>query len=101
MKEQFTPGPWDVCRIKHYHPQLIGETCCVKIGENILELDYIGLGNENKDYKQSEANAFLIAAAPEMYEALSDICKVFKKDGRFPKTWPEIEKLLRKARGEE
>lgn len=68
MKEKFTPGPWGACKIKHYHPQLIGETCCVKIGENIIEIDYIGIGNENKDYKQSEANAALIAAAPEMYE---------------------------------
>lgn len=100
MNEKFTPGPWNVCRIKHYHPQLIGETCCVKIGENILELDYIGVGNENKDYVQSQANAFLIAAAPEMYEALDDIYKVFKMDGRFPKVVPELEKLLKKARGE-
>lgn len=100
MNEKFTPGPWNSCRIKHYHPQLIGETCCVRIGENILELDYTELGNENKDYKQSEANASLIASAPEMYEKLGDICRVLKMDGRFPTTTSEIEKLLQKARGE-
>ena len=97
---KFTPGPWGACKIKHYHPQLIGETCCVKIGENILELDYIGLGHENKDYEQSKANASLIAAAPEMYEKLGDICKVLKMDGRFSTTVSELEKLLKKARGE-
>lgn len=100
MKEQFTPGPWQACKMKHCHPQLIGETCCVKIGKTVLALDYVGFGHENKDYERSEANAALIAAAPEMYEALSDICKVFKMDGRFSKTVSELEKLLKKARGE-
>lgn len=42
----------------------------------------------------------LYQAAPEMYEALEDICKVLKMDGRFPKVVPELEKLLKKARGE-
>lgn len=67
-EEKFTPGPGRACKIKHCHPSLIGETCCVKIGENIIELDYIGFGHENKDYARWEANAALIAAAPEMYE---------------------------------
>ena len=67
---KFTPGPWHVCKMKHCYPQLIGETCCVKIGETILALDYVGFGHENKDYEQSEANAALISAAPEMYELL-------------------------------
>lgn len=42
----------------------------------------------------------LYQAAPVMYEALEDICKVLKTDGRFPNVVPELEKLLKKARGE-
>lgn len=102
-EEKFTPGPWSACRIKHCHPQLIGETCCVKIGENIIELDYIGVGNENKDYEQSEANAALIAAAPEMYEQLKRHCALCMM------MHPDCEgcdicdtgKVLKKVRGEE
>ena len=102
MKEKFTPGPWGACKIKHYHPQLIGETCCVKIGENIIEIDYIGIGNENKDYKQSEANAALIAAAPEMYEQLKrhcTLCMMMHPDCEGCEIC-DTRKVLMKARGE-
>lgn len=85
MKEKFTPGPW------FYKKDLV--TIFSEEG------DICDLTSSNGKQMPVESNGFLIAAAPEMYEALSDICKVFKKDGRFPKTWREIEKLLRKARG--
>ena len=42
----------------------------------------------------------LYQAAPVMYEALEDICKVLKMDDRFSTTVSELEKLLKKARGE-
>lgn len=98
----FTPGPWHKCKMKHCYPQLIGETCCVKIGENIIELDYIGFGHENKDYAQSEANAALIAAAPELYKELEKHCALCMM------MHPDCEgcdicdtgKVLKKARGE-
>ena len=104
-KTNFTPGPWGACKIKHYHPQLIGETCCVKIGENIIEIDYIGIGHENKDYQQSEANAALIAAAPEMYEFIRWIrsvqgqCAIMKCRKFLPEILDKADEILQKARG--
>lgn len=50
--------------------------------------------------KKAEANAALIAAAPEMYEGLKEIRDVMEKDGRFGRTVEAIDKLLKKARGE-
>ena len=105
-EEKFTPGPWSACKIEHYHPQLIGETCCVKIGENIIELDYIEFGHENKDYEQSEANAALIAAAPEMYEFILWIrsvqgqCAIMKWRKFLPKILDKADEILHKAQGE-
>lgn len=100
---KFTPGPWAACKIEHYHPKLIGETCCVKIGENIIELDYIGVGHENKDYEQSEANAALIAAAPELYKELEKhcaLCMMMHPDCEGCEIC-DTGKVLKKARGEE
>ena len=99
---EFTPGPWYKCKMKHCHPQLVGETCCVKIGEHIIELDYIGFGHENKDYAQSEANAALIAAAPEMYKELEKhcaLCMMMHPDCEGCEIC-DTGKVLKKARGE-
>ena len=49
-----------------------------------------------EELKQAEANASLAAAAPEMYAMLEDLLDKFRND-EFA---PEIEKLLKKARGE-
>ena len=52
--------------------------------------------------RQAEKDgAALIAAAPEMYEGLKEIRDVMEKDGRFCRTVEAIDKLLKKARGEE
>lgn len=107
-KERFTPGPWSACKIKHCHPQLIGETCCVKIGENVIELDYKGFGHENNDYEQSEANAALIAAAPEMYDILEHYLNLIQAasegaaiaEQKIFEDIVDIERVLKKARGE-
>ncbi len=54
-----------------------------------------------------EANAYLIAAAPELYEALSEIVEFIDREGPPAKEWLAIsnaceraDKTLRKARGE-
>lgn len=103
---KFTPGPWSACRIKHCHPHLIGETCCVKIGENVIELDYKGFGHENNDYEQSEANAALIAAAPEMYDMLEHYFNLIQAasegsaiaEQKIFEDIVDIEKVLNKVR---
>lgn len=92
MSEKFTPGPWNVAgfdsRINEERYFGIGTPCGQMIVESFGECD-----------SNRKANAALIAAAPELYEKLGDICRVLKMDGRFPATTSEIEKLLQKARG--
>lgn len=60
---------------------------------------------EKFDYfteEQSEANAHLISAAPEMYDILDEIIKYSKTNGDYllPVCVEELESLLAKARGE-
>jgi hypothetical protein len=60
-KEQFTPGPWVIGKINSHtiFTELDG-------GESICEVEHLD------NYK---ANANLIAAAPDMYEALKNFVK--------------------------
>lgn len=98
--EKFTPGEWQKCKIKHFHPHLIGETVCVKIGENLLYIDYIDFEHQNQCFSESEANAALIAAAPEMYDLLRRMVEYADNVQLIPLYIQEAEKLLKKARGE-
>lgn len=52
------------------------------------------------DEKQSEANAYLIAAAPVMYEMLEYVMKCAAMQDNLTIDANEISKLLEKARGE-
>lgn len=51
-----------------------------------------------KNNSKRDANAHLIAAAPEMYEMLSDILRNYEAGTKIDL---EIERLLAKARGEQ
>jgi len=58
-KTKFTPGPWKSCK-SHY-------------GKGYR---YVQLGEE--DYTTTEMlpdDAYLVAAAPELYEALEELCR--------------------------
>lgn len=95
MKEQFTPGPWNVAgfdsRINEERYFGIGTPCGQMIVESFGECD-----------SNRKANAALIAAAPEMYEELKLHC------ARCMWAQPSCErcntcktmKVLKKARGE-
>ena len=109
MKEQFTPGPWNVAgfdsRINEERYFGIGTPCGQMIVESFGECD-----------SNRKANAALIAAAPEMYYALKKLkeCleiffgkseKDFLKDcdnGElyFAREYNEACNALKKARGE-
>ena len=90
---QFTPGPWKVVRYANeFHPRIesdLDPNCAV--GEAFVGSDYC------------DANARLIAAAPDLYEVLSAI--MTHHDGFFVATF-ELEladqayAALAKARGE-
>ena len=84
MEAKFTKGKWSI----------FGDWGICKDG---CEADLIGTF-EPRGFGQKEgfANAHLIAAAPEMYEMLSDIRDAIAEDH-----WAkDIDNLLAKARGE-
>ena len=89
MKPKFTPGPWYVYdtreRAEHAYDYYItaGQYFVAAVSPNSLNIQ--------------EANANLIAAAPEMYAMLADIAEQ-KITGLS--MYAAINKLLAKARGE-
>ena len=91
---KFTPGPWD-----------LGDECNsgaeVCIGETVATVgrDHWMTGNYVIERDEMRANARLIAAAPELYEMLDRIWHECSDDlSGFAQM--EIEKVLKKARGE-
>ena len=67
---QFTPGPWAVNK---------SDTCLIMVSKSM------GMGAEKHiaDVQYNEeryANAHLIAAAPAMYEALSELVKYLREE---------------------
>lgn len=98
----FTPGPWMVS--KSEFPMLVfndrrGAVC------NVCFIDSTGIGG----YKEKNANAALISAAPEMYDILKHYFDLIQRanDGdtiseqKIFEQAADIEKVLKKARGEE
>ena len=95
MKTQFTKGEW-VSRINQ-----LG----IDVFERMSGFGIVDFGNENTlfecDYpkEEAEANARLISAAPDLFEALINI---ENDDNRIPATiWEMRNKALDKALGEE
>ena len=67
METKFTKGEWEV-----FKPDHIGCTN-VSIGENNGFNQFIELWHHQNSKEKSEANAKLISAAPELFEALNDV----------------------------
>ena len=100
MAPQFTPGPWRAKKASQSSP-------------NILDIEGDGnlLAFTSASCDQSPANARLIAAAPEMFEALGDILSAAEQinDATYgDEDWDELRKArsrsraaLAKARGEQ
>lgn len=81
---KFTPGTWNNCD---------GETIETKKARICI------IAPLNLTQEESDANAALIAAAPEMYEALEFSKREFH-DLHLEKYCEYIESVLKKARGE-
>lgn len=72
MSAQHTPGPWSVERHPHSgHPLVAGE------GEYVVA----DCGNGEIETASEEANARLIAAAPELLEALISLRDFLRGNG--------------------
>lgn len=92
MSEQnWTKGPWK----SHAYNQRMGSL--ISWGD-ISKGESIAIAVAQKDAKEGIANANLIAAAPEMYEALA--CLIDVCDGNYRELTDEMQLVLAKARGE-
>ena len=81
MSEKFTSGPWAFEKNK--------VRCEVKMPGAAIALPH-----------SDEANARLIAAAPEMFKELERLSALFRKNAIYLDEREKIENILRKARGE-
>lgn len=94
VEPKFTPGPWKVARTGGLFPAIYGrskrEPICV-----------FAIGDDFDVFKNHEANAHLIAAAPDLYAALYAAEPYFQ--GEYDYDHPQFVRLraaLAKARGE-
>jgi len=111
-KTKFTPGPWAVphfaddrgteckctCIISHF-PGFCGGIADIEIDNGKL----VGEGgNDGPPLEEAKANAFLIAAAPEMYAMIEKVCKsnTDPLDAERLALNEECLAILKKARGE-
>lgn len=104
MASEFTPGPWwpeqnsaGAWGVSTYRDgakpqfQSFGATICHGVGD----------GTEARTRDNREANARLIAAAPELLEALELAREIMadQLDGEFPEPMRQIDAAIAKARG--
>lgn len=102
---KFTPGPWHVptgpfvgglsveVRADDYFIKCPGSGGAMSLTQTVCKLDW----SETEEW---EANAHLIAAAPELYEALEAAANSSGFQYMFYETREKINSALAKARGE-
>jgi hypothetical protein len=91
----FTPGPWMMAAIPS---SVVGWPVVQQgVGRSICSISYLPREANPEVYAQSEANARLIAAAPDLYEAL--VALVEEREPIGPQ-WRKAKEALAKARGD-
>lgn len=100
---KFTKGPWAVYGSKG--PDNTGGYDCaiVDVDNNIIAETFGHVGRIGDDIQKRPAleNANLIAAAPELYEALENLMKMVPVQERDHPAYSQARKILAKARGEQ
>lgn len=96
--EQFTKGPWtfEVFPDEWEDTYFVGPES-EYLDDESMQYSLLEGGLVLASEEENEANAYLIAAAPELYEALKEVCQ------EFAHNHPSIEKgraALAKARGQ-
>lgn len=100
-----TPGPWEyVPSTEHHGPYVSapwgGDVCDCYVMSNPRTASVRNGGTSypiNHQGERADANARLIAAAPEMFEALTTLLKYEPAE---EKDWAKARAALAKARGE-
>jgi len=98
----FTPGPWHYSEVirgrDQYYRQIRAD---FKIAE--VHACHSGVAGTKKGRAEDEANARLIAAAPEMYEVLQELADSMElaKNYGYEKEHAMIQEVLAKVEGGE
>ena len=97
MKEKFTPGEWEIEEKEMSCGSMFRYGFQVVCWGKHRRIAYMETGSLG-DKEEMQANAYLIAAAPEMYECICDALT----DLEMPEGMRRhFEAVLKKARGEE
>jgi hypothetical protein len=98
-KVKFTPGPW-----KQQVNNTKWKNCQISLLSNDLRLCIANvpyITDDDIPTDEAKANALLIAAAPEMYEAMNEFCeRVEKGEVRSTKTYNKFKEILKKINDE-
>jgi len=101
MKTKFTEGPWGVGNCGKHQPATT-VYCDDALGSAVADafMKYTTTSNE-----EAQANAHLIASAPDMYKLLDSIAELMNCDDQtiadeMMQKFDDIEFLLKEARGE-
>ena len=102
-KEKFTPGPWEVIFQECGLGNISQRKFTVRGGGHSVAGCYCTNPDKNAE---NDANGYLIAAAPEMYELLQHYADLLDAgdataECRMYEDRALIEKVLKKVRGEE
>ena len=91
---KFTPGPWVIIPGGDEWSQ--GRIATIEPApETMIEINYWTIAEVNNRRHESSANASLIAAAPDLLEALEQMADEY---GTAGDGWPRNNKVLRDAR---
>jgi hypothetical protein len=96
----YTKGPWEIDRTEKYYKPCIRHNGIVIA---LLARNDAALVMPENQQAEDDANARLIAAAPEMYEALNVALAVIRSPQSFvvEGVCADIERVIRKATGAE
>lgn len=99
----YTKGKWELNNYRPNNGRIVLRTGTEDNDASIGDREIAVVSPRGKTHKEMKANAMLIAAAPEMYEALEQILKQYCHDievSLTPSMANKIEKILKKAKGE-
>jgi hypothetical protein len=95
-----TPGPWTLLLDDRYRPGVEASDSAISIvifGVKNKDDDYAGI--RGKDDQEATANAHLIAAAPELLEALKTLATQAESHGAEGIYWDKARAAIAKAEG--
>ncbi len=93
-----TPGPWYVIEGNYTHAATINKST----KERICAVEFPDFKNGNNGHAlEWQANAYLLASAPEMYEALKKLLMHYHRGDLHSIDYKRIEFILSKIEGGE